>query len=338
MYPQQAGFDGEREERMPPNKLAIDLIWRSFLRMFVGEGDAEPTGPNVKVVNLSLGDLNRRFSGVLSPWARLIDYLSWKYGVLVLVSAGNIPDPIPLEGVAAWADFEAASAEERETILLRAILRQRATRRLLSPSEGMNALTVGACHADAIEPNGSGPMALDPYETECLPNPSSALGLGYLRGVKPEILLPGGREHVRTTSNQAPMSVYPVKQPGRFFGIGVAAPGPSGEVTRKLNSSGTSVATALATHSALKVLEALDEIPAEPPILASMKPFMPYSQKHCWFMRQNGMMAWRQKSWKFRRKSGILTGNTSGRTPLGSWGSEWSISARSSTVLSGARP
>lgn len=265
MFPQQVGFDGQRRELMPPNKLAIDLVWRSFLRMFVGEGDGEPTAPNVKVVNLSLGDLNRRFSGVLSPWARLIDYLSWEYGVLVLVSAGNIPDPIPLDDVAAWTDFEAVTAEERETILLRAILRQRATRRLLSPSESINALTVGACHADTIQPNGSGPMALDPYKTECLPNPSSALGLGYLRGVKPEILLPGGREHVRTTSNQAPMSVYPVARPGRFFGIGAAAPGPSGELTRKLNFSGTSVATALATHSALKVIEALEEIPAEPP-------------------------------------------------------------------------
>lgn len=265
MYPQVVGFDGERREQMPPDRLAIDLVWRSFIRMFVGEGGEEPVAPSVKVVNLSLGDLNRRFSGVLSPWARLIDYLSWEYGVLILVSAGNIPDPVPLEGVEAWANFEAAAPQERETILLRAILRQRASRRLLAPSESMNALTVGACHVDEIAPNGAGVMAIDPYDTPGLPNPSSALGLGYLRGVKPEILLPGGREHVRTTTSDAPISVFPVDRPGRFFGIGAAAPSTTGELTKQMNFSGTSVATALATHSALKILESVEEIPAEPP-------------------------------------------------------------------------
>ena len=264
MYPQQVGFD-ERRERMPPDRLAIDLIWRSFIRMFDGEGTEGPTAPTVKVVNLSLGDLNRRFSGVLSPWARLIDYLSWEYGVLVLISAGNILDPIPLDEVAAWADYEALAPADRETILLKAILRRRATRRLLAPSEAMNALTVGACHTDAVPPNGAGVMAIDPYETPSLPNPSCALGLGYLRSVKPEILLPGGREHVQTRTSHAPISVAPVGQPARYFGIGAAAPGLAGETTKQLNFSGTSVATALATHSALKILEALDEIPAEPP-------------------------------------------------------------------------
>lgn len=273
MYPQPVGFNGERREQMPPNRLAIDLIWRSFIRMFVGTDGEGPVAPSVKVVNLSLGDLNRRFSGVLSPWARLIDYLSWEYGVLVLVSSGNIPDPVLLEGVATWAEFEAATPQERETILLRAILRQRASRRLLAPSESMNALTVGACHTDAIAPNGSGIMAIDPYDTPGLSNPSSALGLGYLRGVKPEILFPGGREHVRTTTSHAPISVFPVDRPGRYFGIGAAAPSATGELTKQMNFSGTSVATALATHSALKVLEALEEIPAEPPYPAAKDAF-----------------------------------------------------------------
>ncbi len=266
MFPQQAGFDDQRQESMPLNRLAIDVVWRSFIRMFAGEGDAAPTAPNVKVVNLSLGDLNRRFSGILSPWARLIDHLSWKYGVLILISAGNIRDPIPLDDVKTWDDFETAPPEEREAILLGAILRQKSRRSLLAPSEGLNALTIGACHADLTEPNGAGVLAIDPYETESLPNPSSALGLGYLRGVKPEILLPGGREHIRTTCTHAPISVRPVDTSGMFFGIGAAAPpGSGGELTKKSNFFGTSVATALATHSALKIIESLEDIPGEPP-------------------------------------------------------------------------
>src|SRR5699024_4322565 len=115
MYPQQVGFDSF-EERMPPDELAIDLIWRVFIRMFEGEGDEEPTAPTVRIVNMSLGDLKRRFAGVLSPWARLIDYLTWQHGVLIVVSAGNIPDPVPLDEIAAWSDFENVAPAERETI------------------------------------------------------------------------------------------------------------------------------------------------------------------------------------------------------------------------------
>lgn len=264
LYPQAYGID-DRREMMPPDKLAIDLIWRCFIRMFVGEDGEEPTAPSVRIVNLSLGDQKRRFAGVLSPWAKLIDYLSWEHGVLILVSAGNVDDPILLDGVARLADYEAATPVERETILLRAILQNRSSRGLLTPSEGLNCLTIGASHTDAIAPNGQGALAVDPYESPFLPNLSSALGLGYMRGVKPEILLPGGREHVRANSSMAPIDVRPVERPGRFFGIGAAAPGQAGETSKKLNFSGTSVATALATHSALKILEALGEIPDEAP-------------------------------------------------------------------------
>ena len=263
MYPHSAEFDGSKTELMPSNRLAIDIIWQSFIRMFGGSEESAASG--VKIVNLSLGDLNRRFFGVMSPWARLIDYLSWEYKVLILVSAGNITDAIPLDGISSWQDFENTGLAVREDILLQAILKQRAIRRLLSPSEGMNAITVGACHSDTIPPHSPGmSRGVDPYENSGLPNPSSALGLGYRKGVKPEILFPGGREYIRTNSSHAPISVLPIKRPGRYFGIGAAAPGLSGDLTKQLNCSGTSVATALATHSALKILESLDDMPPSP--------------------------------------------------------------------------
>ena len=263
MYSQPDGFGGVREA-MPPDRLGIDLIWRAFIRMFDGEGGEEPTAPTVRVVNLSLGDAKRRFAGVISPWARLIDHLAWRYNVLILVSAGNIPERLSLEGVDHWADFENADAPDRQSTLLRAILRQRANRRLLAPSEAINALTVGAAHADHLAPNGQGLMAVDPYASPALPNPSSALGLGFKRTIKPEILFPGGAELVRANSTRAPIEIGSVTQPANFFGIGVASPGPAGQTNRKLNMSGTSVATALATHNALRILEALEELPNDP--------------------------------------------------------------------------
>ena len=235
---------------MPPDRLGIDLIWRVFIRMFDGEGGEDPTAPTVRIVNLSLGDAKRRFAGVISPWARLIDHLAWRYNVLILVSAGNITERLPLENVNRWADFENAGPGERQATLLRAILRQRANRRLLSPSEAVNALTVGAAHNDKLAPNGQGAMAVDPYTSPFLPNMSSALGLGFKRTIKPEILFPGGAEQVRANSNHAPIEVSPVTPPGNFFGIGVASPGPAGQTNRKRNMNGTSVATALATQGA----------------------------------------------------------------------------------------
>ena len=263
MYPQPDGVDGVREV-MPPDRLGIDLIWRVFVRMFDGEDGEDPTAPTVRIVNLSLGDAKRRFAGVISPWARLIDHLAWRYNVLILVSAGNITERMPLENVNRWADFENSGPGKRQAKLLSAILRQRANRRLLAPSEAVNALTVGAAHNDKLAPNGQGAMAVDPYISPFLPNMSSALGLGFKRTIKPEILFPGGAEQVRTNSSHAPIEVSPVTPPGNFFGIGVASPGPAGQTNRKLNMSGTSVATALATHGALRILEMLERLPNDP--------------------------------------------------------------------------
>jgi len=263
MYPLPEGFDGVREV-MPPDRLGIDLIWRAFIRMFDGEGGEYPTAPTVRVVNLSLGDAKRRFAGVMSPWARLIDHLAWQHNLLILVSAGNISERIRLEDIEQWADFENAEGPERQATLLRAVLRQRASRRLLAPSEALNALTVGAAHNDNLAPNGQGAMAVDPYASPALPNMSSALGLGFKRTIKPEILFPGGAEQVRASSSHAPIEVGPVTQPASYFGIGAASPDRAGQTNRKLNISGTSVATALATHNALRILEALEDLPDSP--------------------------------------------------------------------------
>ena len=263
LYPQPDSFDSTREV-MPPDRLCIDLIWRAFIRMFDGEGGDDPTAPTVRIINLSLGDAKRRFAGVMSPWARLIDYLAWRYGVLILVSAGNISERILLEGVDTWADFENANGAARQSTMFRAILRQRAHRRLLSPSESLNALTIGAAHSDHVAPNGHGALAVDPYESAGLPNLSSALGLGFKRTIKPEVLFPGGAEQVRANSSQSPIEVQPITQPANYFGIGVASPGTAGQTNRKLNMGGTSVATALATHNAMRILEALEELPDDP--------------------------------------------------------------------------
>ena len=271
MYPQAAGFDSSYEA-LPQDQLGIDLIWRAFIRMFEGEGSVEPTASTVQIVNLSLGDSKRRFAGTMSPWARLLDYLSWEYKVLILVSAGNISDYLFLENMEEWADFENADEEERQAEMLRSILRQRARRQILSPAESVNALTIGAAHSDYLARSGHGALAVDPYVNPHLPNSSSALGMGFKRAVKPEILFPGGAEQVHAKRTHAPISVRPASNSGKHFGVGVASPGPLGETNRKLNISGTSVSTALATHNAMRILESLSELPNDDPVHPTIDP------------------------------------------------------------------
>ena len=263
MHPQLYGINGVLEV-MPPDRLCIDLIWRVFIRMFDGEGGEEPTAPTVRVVNMSLGDAKRQFAGVMSPWARLIDYLAWQYNVLIIVSAGNILDPLPLDGVNCGYDYEYADVHDLQSKLLRAILRNRADRQLLSPSEAINALTIGAAHSDHHSHNGSVTMNVDPYANSGLPNPSSALGLGFKRTIKPEILFPGGIEQVTMKSNHPLFLISPAVTTSKSFGIGVANPAHDGKTNKILNMSGTSVATALATHNSLRILETLGEIPDDP--------------------------------------------------------------------------
>jgi hypothetical protein len=107
----QPGWDGlPPEERVREGLLIVDLIHRAVRRMFEGDGGEPATAPDVAVINLSIGIADRPFDGTMSPLARLLDWLSWKYSVLFLVSAGNHGRPIALGRP--WSEL-AASAHRR---------------------------------------------------------------------------------------------------------------------------------------------------------------------------------------------------------------------------------
>lgn len=249
-------------ERTHPDRLLIDVIYRAVKRMKEGEAGQPPTAPQVVVINLSLGDENRPFSGPLSPWARLLDHLSHRYRVLFLVSAGNVQERLRIEGYSSWSDFERADPIERERAVLRALNAAKATRTLLSPAEALNALAIGAAHADAIAAGGPTPtMSVAPYTRTDLPNVSSALGLGHRRIIKPEILVEGGREPLRfSTSAGTWIEAIPARVPGRFFGLKVAAPSDVVGDRGVAHTSGTSAATALATRAAHRAHDVLVEV------------------------------------------------------------------------------
>ena len=245
--------NGVREEARR-DRLLIDVIYRAVRRIKEGDEEGEAPAPDVFLINLSLADAGRPFGGPISPWARLLDYLADRYGILFLVSAGNVESPLRVDGFAGWIEFEDADPSDREQAVLMALSEQKAFRTLLSPAEALNPITVGAMHDDAVVgPRGA--VAVDPYATRELPNVSSALGLGHRRVVKPDIHLPGGREHVRFQATGGGLVVVP--EPGGRSGLRAASPDPAGNRDRTALAMGTSAATALATRSAHLIFDAL---------------------------------------------------------------------------------
>ncbi len=256
------GFDGRFFERIPEGVLPVSLIHRAVRRLFEGEGEEPPVAASVRVINLSVCDLSRPFDRGMSSWARLLDWLSWKYNVLFVVSAGNRGHDIELN--VPRANLRNMSPEERENGVIQAIAADTRHRRLLSPAETFNGLTLGATHADASTPVATGNL-IDPFVRAGLPSTISAHGPGYLRAIKPDIFLPGGRQLLlekpgNTHATVVLQTTYSNRAPGQC----VATPGPSGELDRTLYTRGTSNSAALVSRGAAFLLDVLTNLRMQP--------------------------------------------------------------------------
>ncbi len=258
-----AGFAPDHGEHVPEGVLWVDLLHRAVRRLRVGEAGAPPALPQGCIVNLSIADRTRPFIHALSAPARLLDWLSHEHGILFLVSAGNYIQPLDL-GLTE-TEFKNGDPKERQQRTLRALRDDTMNRRILSPAEAINALTIGARHDDAS-------VAVpyhdrEPVEHRDLPSPLSPLGPGFGGAVKPELLVSGGRAlyAARITGTPTAPSVAEFRARSGGPGIRAAAPGPtSGDLGFSAHSCGTSNATALATRAAVQLFDVLEELRAEP--------------------------------------------------------------------------
>jgi hypothetical protein len=240
----------------PTDRLIVDVIYTSVLAMVEG---ASATAPQVLIINLSLGNSRRPFHGQLSAWSRLLDRLAHRYGLLFVVSAGNCTDPF---GIAAFANhnlFEDADPDHRAVETLRSLGAIVGDRRLFSPAETVNGLTVGAYNEDAVSAADrvAARVNVDPWGDRRMANPSSALGPGFALSVKPDILLPGAKERLRLVRNHAHVEVRPAG-PARFAGLKVAAPPVGGRENLDGYTNGTSAAAALGSRTAHRIHDALE--------------------------------------------------------------------------------
>lgn len=244
-------------ETIPEDVLVVDLLLRSVRRLFDGEGNQPPVARDVSVINLSIGIRDRPFEQTMSPLARLLDWLAWHYQVLFVVSAGNHPGPIEIS-VSHYGGVSSLSPDVLQNHVVRFIAADTRNRRLLSPAESVNSLTVASVHDDSS--TELPPMWTDPYIDAGLPSPINAQGMGHRRGIKPEVLASGGRvvvqERLATTPTE--LDIYhQAGAPGQL----VAAPGAMlGVQNATRYTRGTSNATALISRAAGLLYDVLDEL------------------------------------------------------------------------------
>jgi hypothetical protein len=233
-------------EEVPRDTLIVDLIHRCVKNLIDNDDDGSITS-EIKIINLSIGDPSHQFMHFMSPLARLVDWLSFKYNLLFVISAGNHKGLI--DTGLSEDDFDDLSIADREKIVVRSIYEDARNRRLLSPGESINAITVGAVNSDnsSIDNMGS---RIDLYE-DSLPSPVSSFGSGYRRSVKPDLVYSGGKLLYRKSFLPgAALCLEPAifKSPP---GNQSASPGQGfGALNSTVFSCGTSNATALISRSA----------------------------------------------------------------------------------------
>lgn len=248
--------DANEDESTPADKLALGVVRRAVVELKEGIDGRGPSGPDVVIINHSICDEAAGFTGSVSPWARMLDWLAYRYNVLFVVSAGNIREPVPMPAYGDIGQLRQANSLHRRNETLLAIERRKSQRTMLAPAEAVNALTVGAVHQDgsqAVLP----PNIIDPFGSFASANLGSGLGLGFARSVKPDVLFPGGRQ-VAQPSMAPGLHVHAFDASGHY-GQQVACPDPySGRLGSRRRSTGTSNAAAVATRAGLQIADMLD--------------------------------------------------------------------------------
>lgn len=248
---------GNVAERTPNDRLLVDIIHEAVLRV-------NREAPSAKVINLSFGNPWQPFDREMSPLARLLDWLTWEYNRLFLVSAGNQSQSIELNVTS--DEVERLSDEEHRAKALSALRHDQMSRRPYSPAEAMNVLTVGATHADHSSEYEAG-RRVDLLKGARLPSPLGTIANGYKRSVKPEIFFPGGRQLYQKVGvlNQDEKAQFNIARTHQPPGLRVAAPGISPmELGRTIHACGTSNATALASRAACLIHSSLARLRSTP--------------------------------------------------------------------------
>ncbi len=237
----------DASEIVPWDDLPADVTIRA-VRDIVGDTLTAGAVPSVQVFNVSLGDPLAQFDTIPSAWARAIDWLAYEHNVLFVVSAGNHPGPVPVPASA----IQSTAGDERDRLTAGALADLSPRRRLLPPGESLNALTVGALHADAAGSDFSLGYRLDLWGSDGHPSPATAHGRGIRRAIKPDLSAAGGRQLYDPIHGHDEM-VVPSRGTALPPGVQVAAP-----PDRIAYVSGTTFAAVEVARRAVRIIETLE--------------------------------------------------------------------------------
>lgn len=244
--------DKDGKEKMPENMLPIDLIHRAVKRMLIGENGVPASAPDVKIINFSIGDDIQMFTHTMSPMARLLDWLSYKFEVLFVISAGNTHRTIPM--AYSLSDLRSQGQVEISKYITKEILKNRMEHRILSPAESINNLTVGAVHLDASDLSAANPVLLNPYD-KLHPSLYSPFGGGLKKSIKPDLVYDGGRIMLKESPLGGSLEFC---NSNRCPGLQLAYP--DSTLQKTVYSRGTSCSAALISRYAYKCYKSLKEI------------------------------------------------------------------------------
>jgi len=255
-------------EKIPSDVLFVDLLHRAVKRIFEGDIDSVPIS-SIKLINLSIGDSSLLFFHSMSPAAKLLDWLSWKYNVLFIISAGNHVNT--LEMTMLYNDFKKLTDLQKEDIIYNTIINDRRNRRILSPSESINNITVGSISIDNSPAN--------PYDrrinptSHMLPNIHSSFGGGYKRSIKPDFVYFGGRQFFDEPLSD--LKPTPLRYSCHFGSPGNLVAAPSDDLSKTWFTRGTSNAAALITRRGIQITDTLKELFQEDYLLPQYRQYLP---------------------------------------------------------------
>lgn len=242
MKPDKYGY-----ESVPSDRLFVDVI-----RQAVMEIVNEPTLSTIRIINISIGDSTKPFAYALSPEAKMLDYLSEKYNLLFIVSAGNNLDFI--ETLYTKQQFCGLTVEQKQRAVYENVWNTLQNRKILSPSESINAVTVAGSYSDYAQPPYYGHQL--PI-VEGYPAPYSRFGPGYKNAIKPDMINNGGRLGYTFSSimDNDPAELKAVIS-SSLSGVGQGVASPINP-TAQINTCGTSNATALTSRLCAEYLDIL---------------------------------------------------------------------------------
>jgi hypothetical protein len=256
MKPVQTLNDDITIENVPENVLFVDQLHIAVRNLYEAVS-GNPTAPSVRIINLSIGIKTRPFYNLVSPLAKLLDWLSFKYKILFIVSAGNYTDDIDFD--LPFAEFRSLPDDKKNKTIMAVLAKRANSQKIIAPAESINALTVGALFSDGSSGQRLGTGQVIPC-THIVPNPVSAVGRGINHSIKPDLLISGGGNLL--SEDMVNHNLARWRKGACTYPPGILSAKPFGPTQERSvgYTFGTSDAAAILSHNALLCYDVLDEI------------------------------------------------------------------------------